>query len=664
MVPGVVHLNGKCCKVGRTVLNPGDLVSMKLEPTGLLTESSVDEQRELIAWYGSAAVAIKLEEEGKNISERKRDVGKRKGRMMPALDQTEVDFNKRSKSNEHNVSVHPEVRTLPPFLLYYRQKLRMLWKPDIHEAAMSKALPLTIRVLKPTDRLEKELRSFGFRKVMARDLSLELCDRNDSTIRTMLDAAAAHELFTNAWIMEDEMRYQNDIVNRRELGVFLSYARISGEILQQELNSMLPVSILAAFLKKQNVWHKQSNLRFLDLCAAPGSKTCQLLTTLNNLLETSDFTVVANELMSHRASRTRSRCCFQGNKTLSHLIVTAGDGRQYTNMGKHYFDFVLCDVPCSGDGTIRKSPEKLGKWTTKSAEKNKQLQKELLKVGLDLLKPTNVSDDDDAKGGGVLLYSTCSLNPVENDDVILEVLKEMNESSQYSYEILSLADISTSRNESRQQKGNFLRVLPAASHGGFFVAALAKTLINSDMDEDLNDNPIRREDKDDLIWAYNNITTKETVAFAISPCTRQCCIDLSKLRDIQLVGCGVPFLYKSDKSVEYILQEGCSCLDSEKMNDVVPSFSVTQAELKTYFKGDLGHSIVPFSSMHEASNDIQSDISCIVQLSSYNSTGKHTKLLLPGKILRADRSRDQVTVEITARPQILKRAFANIDMKR
>jgi 16S rRNA C967 or C1407 C5-methylase (RsmB/RsmF family) len=469
--------------------------------------------------------------------------------------------------------------------------------------------------------------------------------------------------------MQDEMGYQNDMVKRKELGVFLSDARISGEILQQELNSMLPVSILAAFLKKHNTWLKRSNLRFLDLCAAPGSKTCQLLTTLNNLLETNnnnepktDFTVVANELMSHRASRTRSRCCFQGNKTLSHLIVTVGDGRQYGNMGKGYFDFVICDVPCSGDGTIRKSPEKLGKWTIKNAESNKPLQKDLLKAGLDLLKPTKVSDDD--VGGGVLLYSTCSLNPLENDDVILEVLQEMNENSHYKYEIVSLDDISTCQNASREQTGNFLRVLPEASHGGFFVAALRKTLINNVMDIDLNDNPVLCKRKDDLIWAHNKITAEETLAYAISPSTWQCCIDLSRLRDIQLIGCGVPALYKSNNSVKCILQEGCSCFESDELNGVVPSFSVTQTEFVNYFNTDLGHLLFPLSSMHKLSVGIRTRGPCIVKLSSPSANGKkQTQLLLPAKILRADHSLNHVTVEIAARPQIFKRAFHNIDLK-
>jgi ribosomal 50S subunit-recycling heat shock protein len=79
ILEGVVFVNGECCKQGRTALNPGDVVSLKLQDP---VSSDV-----LIAWHGSKAVADKLGEEGKNISQRSRDVGKRKGRMMPVLEE-------------------------------------------------------------------------------------------------------------------------------------------------------------------------------------------------------------------------------------------------------------------------------------------------------------------------------------------------------------------------------------------------------------------------------------------------------------------------------------------------------------------------------------------------------------------------------------------------
>eukprot|EP00956_Cyclotella_meneghiniana_P010405 scaffold14405_cov89-Cyclotella_meneghiniana.AAC.1 len=325
----------------------------------------------------------------------------------------------------------------------------------------------------------------------------------------------------------------------------------------------------------------QSNTRFLDLCAAPGSKTCQLLNTIHKIWHaddrsngnSTDFTVIANELLPQRASRTQTRCFFHGNKTLSHLIVTSGDGRLYSNMDDNYFDFILCDVPCSGDGTIRKSPEKLGKWTKSNAEKNKPLQKELIRVGLNLLKPFTAGDSVD---GGVLLYSTCSLNPVENDDVIYETLSEMN-NDLYRYEIIDLGDISISRTVGGERKGNFLRVLPASSHGGFFVCALKKICTK--------DNAYRcqnvklRATSDELIE-----TKEEVISHSISPSTQKCCIDLYKSllnANMQLIGCGAPTLCQSNER-RYVLQEGCSCLPLVKKNGHIPSFELTETQFHNH----------------------------------------------------------------------------------
>lgn len=338
ILEGVVFVNGECCKQGRTVLNPGDVVSLKLQDP--------ISDNDLIAWHGSAAVADKLVGEGKNISHRTRDVGKRKGRMMPAL---EDDLcTKRNKHDNHAPESAPMVtQSMSPFIQYYRSKLASLWKPDIHEVAMSKPLPLTIRAIKPSSSLHAELSRLGFRKVRETDFSLNLYNQKDGAMRT-LDIDITQELLSNTWIMAKEELYQSNAEKKYQLGVFLSDARISGEILQQELNSMLPVSILAAALKKTPNLTKQRNLRVLDLCAAPGSKTCQLLNVLDNLLKgtdnksyMTDFIVVANELASQRASRTQTRCFFQGNATTSHLIVTAGDGRKYANMQCNYFDFIL-----------------------------------------------------------------------------------------------------------------------------------------------------------------------------------------------------------------------------------------------------------------------------------------------------------------------------------
>ena len=641
ILQGAVSINGECCKSGRTVLNPRDVVSLKLE------QSLQNDQDQLIAWQGSAAVAAKLDCEGKNISDRKRDVGKRKGRMMPILESEECS-NKRIKSQ--NASA--EISELSPFIQYYREKLGHVWKADIHESALAKPLPLTIRVLKSSDTLEAELVKFGFRFVTENDFSLELYSKQQAKYER-LDALATDELLRNTWILANDDVYQKDSQKKQELGIFLSDARISGEILQQELNSMLPVSILAAILKNnsQKMWSK-GNVKFLDLCAAPGSKTCQLLNVLNTTHFDSkndlkpDYTVIANELIPQRANRTRTRCFFQGNKTLSHLVVTSGDGRQYSSMSENYFDFVICDVPCSGDGTIRKSPEKLRKWTPDNARKNKPLQKELLTVGLRLLKPTRPSDDF---GGGVLLYSTCSLNPMENDEVIHEVLDVMNKEGIFNYDIVDVTDLSRNKQVSfLPGQDGFLRVLPASSHGGFFVCALRKSRTNDSSSTSSDDKNLNHSVNNDLTLVEN-----ETLSYYISPCTRQCCSDLAQAMQnssISFIGCGVPVFHRPNGS-QYILQEGCSCLENRS---VVPSFDITETDITDCISIGSNRLTIPFTNTSKSCRILKSNIPCIVKIHKLDT-------ILPAKLLEIDQTSKVVTLEVTARPQIMKRVACNID---
>lgn len=644
ILAGVVSVNGKVCKAGSAILESGDVVSLALEPQSLLMGDGGDAK--LISWRGSEEVAKRLEDEGKHVSQRERDVCKRKGRMMTVMD-----------VEDGCPSCTRKVRcAISPFIEYYRKKLGSSWIPEVHETAMLKPLPLTIRALKPSQRLDKELRDLGFHPVTVDDFSLNLCITRDNITHELeepLNGAAVQQLVHNTWIIRDEALVQSK-EKKQQLGVFLSDARISGEILQQELNSMLPVAVIASVLKNQAcATKKKADTLLLDLCAAPGSKTCQLMSFLNEFMASKadevpckDYTVVANELTHQRATRMHSRLLQSNSKSLSHLIVTSGDGQEYRSMPKNYFDFVMCDVPCSGDGTIRKSPEKLNKWSLANAERNKPLQKELLRVGLMGLKLSEV-DSSGKCIGGIAVYPTCSLNPTENEEVVYEVLDELNSDrgNDYEFELVDLRDSSSNITESNRN-GSFLRVLPASSHGGFFAAALRKVNTRAKV--------VRTTCKahtpninDKLIWTQNEC---KNVGFAISPSTRQSCIDLdAKISSNScIIGCGAPAMFKSSDG-EYAFQEGCGLLNNDSLGSI-SSIQITTKQLTTYLckrhnKIMLPKDLCPYK--------VENASSVILKVASSDKESNST-VYLPAKVQQSNEQLSRV-FEITLRPQMLKR---------
>ena len=316
LLSGVVKVNNVVCKVGKTELKYGDMISLQLE-------SEVDRKEgKLISWKGS-------EQAAKSIEGDKLDMEDRQGRMMAG-----------NTNEQHNNTNLGECEMIK----YYRDKLGNDWTSEV-ESAILQPLPLTIRVLKPSTQLSNELEDLGFRMITEEDFSLQLLNNDDDNqTKQLLSTCIMQELIRDTWIAKG-----NDNSDEKKLGIFLAEARLSNEILQQETTSMLPVSILSSHLKRQKF---DSNVRFLDMCAAPGSKTTQLLSTLDGMSRDgriNDFTLVANEMNSNRSSQMKERLHQQyGGKSLANLIVTCADGRDFIKMNDNSFDYIICDVPCSG----------------------------------------------------------------------------------------------------------------------------------------------------------------------------------------------------------------------------------------------------------------------------------------------------------------------------
>uniref|UniRef100_A0A673IDD7 tRNA (cytosine(34)-C(5))-methyltransferase n=1 Tax=Sinocyclocheilus rhinocerous TaxID=307959 RepID=A0A673IDD7_9TELE len=191
---------------------------------------------------------------------------------------------------------------------------------------------------------------------------------------------------------------------------FLVSETESGNISRQEAVSMIPPLLL-----KIEPQHK-----ILDMCAAPGSKTAQLIEMLHSDMDVPfpEGFVIANDvdnkrcyLLVHQAKRLNSPCIMVVNHDASSIprLHLEQDGKKDVL----FYDRILCDVPCSGDGTMRKNIDVWKKWTTSNSLHLHGLQTRIAVRGVEQLAV-----------GGRMVYSTCSLNPIEDEAVIAALLEK------------------------------------------------------------------------------------------------------------------------------------------------------------------------------------------------------------------------------------------------
>ncbi|HDR1954253.1 TPA: 16S rRNA (cytosine(1407)-C(5))-methyltransferase RsmF [Enterobacter hormaechei] len=219
---------------------------------------------------------------------------------------------------------------------------------------------------------------------------------------------------------------------------------LSGLFYIQEASSMLPVAALFA--------DENQPERVMDVAAAPGSKTTQIAARMNNR-----GAILANEFSASRVKVLHaniSRCGIR-NVALTHF-----DGRVFGAALPEAFDAILLDAPCSGEGVVRKDPDALKNWSVASNLEIAATQRELIDSAFHALRP-----------GGTLVYSTCTLNRDENEDVCLWLKQRYAD----AVEFLPLDTLFDSASHAATPEG-FLHVFPQIYDcEGFFVARLRKT---------------------------------------------------------------------------------------------------------------------------------------------------------------------------------------------
>ena len=178
-----------------------------------------------------------------------------------------------------------------------------------------------------------------------------------------------------------------------------------GNLSRQECASMLPA--LALQVKPSH--------QVLDMCSSPGSKTEQVLELMRSQQSSHSEQLIKGMLVANDSDPKRIRYLTQRFKNIGdqRMIITCCQGEQfYAKVRAEVFDRIICDVPCTGDGTIRKMPYLWRRWSPERALQLHPLQLAILKNAASVLKVH-----------GRLVYSTCSFNPIENEAVVTALLR-------------------------------------------------------------------------------------------------------------------------------------------------------------------------------------------------------------------------------------------------
>ncbi|MFC4652497.1 RsmF rRNA methyltransferase first C-terminal domain-containing protein [Lactococcus nasutitermitis] len=145
-------------------------------------------------------------------------------------------------------------------------------------------------------------------------------------------------------------------------------------------------------------------MKVLDLCAAPGGKSTHLLSFLGNegLLVSNEISHKRSKILTENIERFGAKNVVVLNESPAHLA----------KVFPRYFDMIVLDAPCSGEGMFRKDPSAVQYWSADYPEKCAQLQREIIAEALKMLAPA-----------GQLIYSTCTWSPEENENNVSWILE-------------------------------------------------------------------------------------------------------------------------------------------------------------------------------------------------------------------------------------------------
>lgn len=235
----------------------------------------------------------------------------------------------------------------------------------------------------------------------------------------------------------------------------------------------------------------ESPLVALDLCAAPGGKSTLMRSELHP-----DTLLVANEVVGTRANLLEENLIKWG---MAGIAITQSEASAFATVPE-MFDFIAVDAPCSGEGLFRKNPDAVQEWSPDAVVACATRQQKILSEIWPALKP-----------GGILVYSTCTFNTMENEENVQWMENELDA------ETIIINDVPDGIKV--QEEGKGYRFYPHLINGeGFFMAALRKSATSSRSAKRRKPKkaPFEKVNPDELGQAHPAIKTKDDSVFLIS----------------------------------------------------------------------------------------------------------------------------------------------------
>ena len=323
-----------------------------------------------------------------------------------------------------------------------------------------------------------------------------------------------------------------------------SIAHTAGAFYLQEASAMASVAVL----------DPKPGERVLDLCAAPGGKSTQIAGRMQG-----SGVLVANEPDSKRAGILASNLERFGVKN---ACVLSEYPQRLLPYFKEYFDAVLVDAPCSGEGMFRRDPETIAQWNPAAPEGCAGRQAQILDAAAQLLRP-----------GGRLVYSTCTFNRLEDEGSIENFLKRHP-----AFEAEDFALPGVGRSES-----GMLKLWPHRLRGdGHFCARLRKAGMS---DTETQNPPVLFREKSPLLDQLQAEVCRLPGDFCIRRIGKYYYMLPAGLPDINGLKCVMPgvCLLRADKN--YLEPQHALCMACET-NDFMQLRTLNDEEALRYLSGE------------------------------------------------------------------------------